>query len=391
MSESATTPVNRNNPWRVQILERRHLTSGTGLKETVRVSLDISGSGMTYKCGDALGVYPFYDTAKVDALLKSLGFDGAEPVRVPREALAPLPIREAFTSKLSLRNVTKALLLLAHDHATAATDKAKLAEVLALSDPQEQKDWLEEREVGDIFEEFPSVRLAPQELVDQLRKLSPRLYSISSSPAKDPSRVYLTVAVVRYLSNGRKREGVCSNFLGQYAPLGERAVPVFVAPSHFAPPEDDAAPLIMVGPGAGVAPFYGFLEDRAVKRAAGKTVGPNWLFFGDWHEEHDFLYRDEWLAWKADGLLSRLSTAWSRDQAEKIYVQNRMLEEGAELWRWLEAGAYFHVCGDAKRMAKDVETALQEIVEKHGCMTPKEAQNYVSILRHSGRYQRDVY
>jgi sulfite reductase (NADPH) flavoprotein alpha-component len=357
----------------------------------VYVSFDISGTPITYKCGDALGVYPSYNAAKVEALLGLLGFGGSEPVRIPRDNPDTLPVREAFTSRLSLRTVSRGLLQLAHDRAGADADKSKLAEVLAAPDPQKQRDWLEEREVEDIFAEFRSSRPGPQELVDQLRKLTPRLYSISSSFAKDPTRVDLTVAVVRYRTNGRDREGVCSNFLARYAPLHECSVPVFVAPSHFAPPEEDTAPLIMVGPGAGVAPFYGFLQERAFRRAAGKTIGPNWLFFGDRHEKSDFLYREELLAWKADGLLTRLSTAWSRDQIAKIYVQNRMLEEGAELWRWLESGAYFHVCGDAKRMAKDVEAALQEIVEKHGGMTPKDAQNYISILRHSGRYQRDVY
>lgn len=410
-----TAPAARNNPFAAKITARQRLTSANGEKETVHVAFDISGSGTTYKCGDALGVYPVNHADKVDALLATLGFSGAELVRAPvptrATATAPaattaapaaataapaapaapaaaedIPVRDAFLTKFSLRTISKSLLQLARDRATG-TDRDALAAVLDAADPRVLKDWLDAREVADLFEDFPSIRLAPHELAEQLRKLTPRLYSICSSPRAARDSVELTVAVVRYATNGRDREGVCSNYLAHHAPVGESAVNVFVAPSHFAPPEDDAAPLIMVGPGAGVAPFRGFLQDRALKNATGK----NWLFFGDRHEASDFLYREELEAWRANGVLTRLSTAWSRDQEAKIYVQDRMLEEGAELWRWLDAGASLHVCGDARRMARDVEAALLEIIEKHGGMSTKEAQNYVRILRHAGRYQRDVY
>ncbi len=220
-----------------------------------------------------------------------------------------------------------------------------------------------------------------------MRKLMPRLYSISSAPSKFPDEIHLTIAVVRYETNGRKREGVCSTYLAERARLGQADLPVFVAESHFGLPEDDNVPVIMVGPGTGVAPFRSFVMDRATRGAKGR----NWLFFGDQRKEHDFLYADEWAEYLQSGVLTRLDTAFSRDQATKVYVQDRMRENAAELWRWISEGAYFYVCGDAKRMAKDVDAALHALVAEQGKMTPEAAVDWVKQFKKDGRYQRDVY
>jgi sulfite reductase (NADPH) flavoprotein alpha-component len=380
------TAVDRSHPFSASILSRRRLTSASEEKETVHISLDISGSGMNYACGDSLGVFPSHNPALVEALLAALGFEGGEPVRPPQED-AEIPIRAALASHLALRGISEAFLKAVRDRAESPAEKAELAAVLDSGDPRARKEWLDARDALDIARSFPSAKFSPQEYAGLLRKLAPRLYSIASSPAKSPDAIDLTVVAVRYEVGGRTREGVCSNFLARHAAPGERVVPVFLSPSHFTLPADDSAPLIMVGPGTGIAPFRGFLQDRATRGATGK----NWLFFGERHEAGDFLYRDEILRWKTDGVLTELSLAWSRDQPQKIYVQDKIRERGAEVWRWLETGAFFRVCGDAKRMAKDVETALLDVVAAHGGKTPEEAREYVAAMRKTGRYQRDVY
>ncbi|MDR2845246.1 MAG: sulfite reductase subunit alpha [Puniceicoccales bacterium] len=386
MSHFAVSSYDKNNPFLARIAGRHRLTAAAGTKATAYIAIDISGSGLTYTCGDALGVYPTNDPKRVDALLQALHFDGTESVEIAPDNKTSA-IRDALATHFMLSGVTKRFLQLAHDKATAPIEKAALAAVLAEPDPLAQKAWLEKCEFLDIIESVPSARFTPQEIVGQLRHLTPRLYSISSSPALHPQQIELTVAVVRYKTNDRVREGVCSTYLAERAPLGEPVLPVFVTPSHFAPPVDDAAPVIMVGPGAGIAPFRGFLQDRATRRASGK----NWLFFGDQHEASDFLYKEELFAWRDSGVLTELSTAWSRDQEKKIYVQDRMRERGADVWRWLQEGAFFYICGDAARMAKDVDAALLSIIVTHGGKTPEDATEYLRQLRRDKRYQRDVY
>lgn len=223
--------------------------------------------------------------------------------------------------------------------------------------------------------------------MDQLRRLVPRLYSIASSPAMHPEQVHLTVAPVRYESNGRRRHGVCSTFLADRVARWTVPVLVFVTRSHFRLPEDPARDIIMVGPGTGVAPFRAFTQERAAMNAPGR----NWLFFGDQHEKTDYLYGDEWRQWLAEGRLTRIDLAFSRDQARKVYVQDRMREAAAELWRWIEGGAYFYVCGDAHRMAKDVDGALHEIIAQQGGRDAATAAAYVQQMKKERRYQRDVY
>ena len=259
----------------------------------------------------------------------------------------------------------------------------------AITTPEGKADleaYFHGREVIDALLEYPAAKFTAEEFVKVLRKLQPRLYSIASSQKANPDSVHLTVAAVRYESNGRKREGVCSTFLADRAETGP--VPIFVhSAKHFRVPEDLSTPVIMVGPGTGIAPFRAFLQERKVTGATGK----NWLFFGDQKAATDYLYREELESYLAEGVLHELSLAFSRDQAEKIYVQNRMIEQAAELYAWLESGACFYICGDASRMARDVDAALHQVVEKAGGKSPEEAAAYVEELKKSKRYRKDVY
>ena len=378
-------PYDKTNPFAARLVERRRLSSPASQKETVHFSVSLAGSGLSYKCGDSLGVFPTNSAPAVDALLKAAGFSGSEPVLIPKDP-APIPLREALSRRLALNGPTYKFVQLLHDRAGEA-DRARLAERIAESDSDKKKAWLEQREFIDLLEEFPTARPTAQELVESQRRLMPRLYSIASSPALHPQEIHLTVAVVRYETNGRRRVGVCSTYLADRARLGEADLPVFVAESHFGLPADDSVPIIMVGPGTGVAPFRSFVQDRAARGVR----SPAWLFFGHQHRDHDFLYADEWAEHLKSGALTRLDTAFSRDQEAKVYVQDRMRENAAELWKWLSGGAAFYVCGDAKRMAKDVDAALHAIVAEQGAMTPEAAVEWVRQLKKDGRYQRDIY
>jgi sulfite reductase (NADPH) flavoprotein alpha-component len=376
----------KNNPFPARLVDRRRLSSPDSQKDTQHFSVSLVGSGLTYKCGDSLGVFPTNNPAAVAALLKAAGFGGDEAVTIPKDPAA-IPLREAWSKRVALNGPTYKFVQLLHDRAGDAAQKEALAARLAEADPEKKKAWLEQREFIDLFEEFPSARPSAQEVVELQRKLMPRLYSISSAPSRYPDEIHLTVAVVRYETNGRAREGVCSSYLADRARLEQPDLPIFVAESHFGLPADDEAPVIMVGPGTGVAPFRSFVMDRATRGAKGR----NWLFYCDQRKDHDFLYAEEWADYLRSGALTRLDTAFSRDQAAKVYVQDRMREQAAELWSWLQAGAYFYVCGDAKRMAKDVDAALHAIVAEQGGMTPEAAVEWVKQLKKDGRYQRDVY
>ncbi|MGA0133557.1 MAG: diflavin oxidoreductase [Opitutales bacterium] len=378
-------PYDKTNPFAARLVARRRLSSPASQKETVHFSVSLDGSGLTYKCGDSLGVFPTNAPEAVEAMLRAGGFTGAEQVLIPKDP-APLALREALARRLALNGPTYKFVQLLHDRAGEA-DRARLAERLAEPDPERKKAWIEQREFIDLLEEFPTARPSAQELVESQRRLMPRLYSIASAPALHPGEIHLTVAVVRYEPNGRRREGVCSTYLADRVRLGEADLPVFVAESHFGPPAEDAPPIIMVGPGTGVAPFRSFVQDRAARGVR----SPAWLFFGDQRKDHDFLYAEEWAEHLRTGALTRLDTAFSRDQERKVYVQDRMRENAAELWRWLSSGAFFYVCGDAKRMAKDVDAALHAIVAEQGGMTPEATAQWVKQLKKDGRYQRDVY
>ncbi len=390
---SAPTPgpvseFSKDRPFPAKLSENRLLNKPGSAKETRHFVVDLRGSGLHYKAGDSLGIFPSNRPAEVREILQRLGATGDELVSPAALKLAePMVLREALTSRLALSKPTRRAVEVLAAKATRTGEKAQLAGLLAPESKDVLMAFLEHREFVDLVAEFPSARPSPQELVDQLRKLMPRLYSIASSPKPHPSDVHLTVAIVRYKTNARDRVGVCSSFLSDRAHVGQTPVPVFVSHSHFGPPENDVADCIMVGPGTGIAPFRAFVQERAATGATGR----NWLFFGDQKRGTDFLYEEEWQDYLARGQLTRLDTAFSRDQLLKVYVQDRMRENAAELWAWLQGGAHFYVCGDAKRMAKDVDVALHEIVVEQGGLSLAQATDYVKQLKKEKRYQRDVY
>jgi sulfite reductase (NADPH) flavoprotein alpha-component len=381
------SPYTKDNPFPARLVENRLLNKPGSHKETRHLVVDIAGSGLSYKVGDSLGVYPTNRPTEVEELIHRLGVSGDELVSPAMLKLAePITLREALSSRLALAKPTRRFVELLATKADEA-DRAKLALLLAPEHKDQLAGYLEDREYVDLLTEFPSARLTPQEFTDQLRKLMPRLYSIASSPRVHPGQVHLTVAVVRYETNHRSRVGVCSTFLADRVALHRTPVPVFVSDSHFGPPEDRTRDIIMVGPGTGIAPFRAFMQERVATGATGR----NWVFFGDQHRATDFLYEEEWTRWQAEGRLARLDLAFSRDQLLKVYVQDRMREHAAELWAWLKNGAHFYVCGDAKRMAKDVEVALHDVIMQQGNMDAAAAAEYVKQMKKDKRYQRDVY
>ena len=360
-----TTPGNwsKQNPFPATLLKVQTLSGEDSAKEVNHVEISLAGSKMEYEVGDALGLWPVNCGEQVEAILTAGHFTGEEIVKFKGQ---DIPLRAALLTKVDLCVLTPV--------------------VRQNLDLPIEDDWLRDRHLIDLLIEF-APHVDPQALIDSLRPLMPRLYSIASSPKAHPEQVHLTVGAVRYEAHGRLRKGVASTFLADRVSPGG-TVGVFLQKSaHFRLPADLTKPVIMVGPGTGIAPFRAFLEERFATRATGK----NWLFFGDQHEASDFLYRD-WLQTFLDNkCLDRLDLAWSRDGDEKVYVQHKMLAAGAELFRWLEEGAHFYVCGDAKRMAHDVDAALKQVVSEHGKMSAAEAAAYVTKLAENHRYQRDVY
>lgn len=384
-SVPSSFPYTKDNPYLAGVVENRLLTRPGSGKETRHFVLSLAGSGLTFRPGDSLGIWPTNDPAEVEDVIRVLGASGEESVQLPHGDVRSL--RDALTTRLALALPMRKALESFAARTGDAGERTRLAQLLEPSARDEMMSFLREREFLDLLLEFPGVRLSPQEFVDHLRRLVPRLYSIASSLRAHPDEVHLTIAIVRFTTNARRRQGVCSTFLADRVGAGHPRVPVFVAPSHFNLPDDPRTDIIMVGPGTGVAPFRAFLQERAAIHAPGR----NWLFFGDQHRATDFLYEEDFTTMQADGVLTRLDTAFSRDQAHKVYVQDRMREQGAELWQWLEAGANFYVCGDAKRMAPDVEQALQDVAVTHGGMDAAAAADFVKQLRKDKRYQRDVY
>ena len=376
----------KDNPLPAKLLENRVLNKDGSSKDTRHLVVDIAGSGLTYQVGDSLGIFASNRPQIVEELIELMGFTGNEPV-IPQRMTAAISLREALTDKLSLAGPTKKILETFAAKTANPKEQAQLASLLAADAAEAREAFLEQREYIDLIEEFPGVKLGAQELVDHLRRLMPRLYSIASSPVLHPSQVHLTVAPVRYESNGRRRYGVCSTFLADRVTRRKTSIPVFVAESHFGLPEDSTKDIIMVGPGTGVAPFRAFTQERVATQATGR----NWLFFGDQHEATDYLYAEEWKNLLTAGKLARVDLAFSRDQARKVYVQDRMREAAAELWSWIKGGAHFYVCGDARRMAKDVDLALHQIISEQGGLDVAQAAEYVKLMKKEKRYQRDVY
>ncbi|MEH0417919.1 bifunctional nitrate reductase/sulfite reductase flavoprotein subunit alpha [Streptomyces sp. B21-083] len=383
-SPRVSAPVVRSAkpaPSPARLVGNRLLSLPGATKEVRRFTFDTSGTALTYEAGDALGVRPVNSTALVEEWLAVTGLDASTGVEV--EGVGGFSLSEALHRQLDITRITPDLLRFVSER---ARDNRELKKLMRSDNKDGLARWSWGRQAVDVVAEY-GVRASAQEWVKVLRRLQPRLYSISSSPLVDPARVSLTVSVVRYENlHGRPRGGVCSPFLADAGP--DTAVPVFVqrAP-HFRPPADASTPMVMVGPGTGVAPFVGFLQERrALKHAA-----PNWLFFGEQHRATDFYYEDELADLVAEGTLTRLDTAFSRDQRNKVYVQDRMREHGPELWHWLQEGAHFYVCGDASRMAKDVDRALRDVAVAHGGLSEDEAGVYVKQLTAAKRYVRDVY
>jgi sulfite reductase (NADPH) flavoprotein alpha-component len=386
MAIEVESPYNKNNPFLARLTENRLLNKEGTIKDTRHFVVDVDGSDLTYESGDSLAVFPSNREEDVQAVIKALAASDHELVVLPRTE-ETIHLCEALCKKLSLASPTRKTLISFAEKAEAENEKARLAELLDDANKESTAIYLANREFIDLLEEFPSARFTPQEFIQRLRKLVPRLYSIASSPAMFPQEIHLTVAIVRYETNNHQRYGVCSTYLSDRVNLGESSVPVFVAKSHFGLPEDDSIPIIMVGPGTGIAPFRAFLQERISISATGK----NWLFFGDQHHATDYLYGEEFDAMLEAGQLNRLDLAWSRDQEHKVYVQDKMMESGATIWEWISGGASFYVCGDATRMAKDVDEALHHVVHKHGGISEEDAAAYIKQMKKDKRYMRDVY
>lgn len=372
-----TAQYSKKNPFEAELIESLKITGRDSVKDIRHIEISLEDSGIQYQPGDALGVWFLNDENVVAELLALVGVAGDTQIQLKEESLA---ISEALVEKLELTQsypgfVQKYAQAISNDKLNALLeDKAALREYLA------------ERQIIDIVKEFPA-QIDAQILVDALRPLMPRLYSIASSQADVEDEVHLTVALVEYEKFGYSHQGGASGFLSTRLEEGQK-VKVYVEKNdNFRLPADPNTPVIMVGPGTGIAPFRAFMQEREAQEAEGK----NWLFFGNPHFTQDFLYQVEWQKFLADGVLDKLSLAFSRDQEEKVYVQHRLLENGKEIYEWLENGAHFYVCGDATYMAKDVQDALVSIVAEHGKKSQKEAEQYVSDLRRAKRYQKDVY
>lgn len=384
-SSSAVTPVTvavgavyqRDNPCTVSLLARQKITGRNSSKDIQHIELDLAGTGLTYQPGDALGVWQHNDPALVAELLQLTGLPADALVTLDGQ---PLRLADALREKLELSQNAPTVV-------AAYAELSGDATLLALRDDKAAlRAYAQRHSVPSMLATIPAA-LSAQQLVELLRRLTPRLYSIASSQAEVGEEVHLTVGVVRYAEGDKTRTGVASGYLGERLSEGD-SLRVFVEPNdQFRLPSSPNAPVIMIGPGTGIAPFRAFMQQRAAEGAG----GPNWLFFGNPHFTEDFLYQVEWQRWVKEGVVSRISLAWSRDQAQKIYVQDRLREQGAEIWQWLQQGAHLYVCGDASKMAHDVQQALLDIVAQHGGMDAAQSEAYLDELRAAQRYQRDVY
>lgn len=369
----------RSKPLRTRLIGNRLLNGEGAEKETRQFIFDLQESDFAYEAGDALGIWPRNDPGLVAEMLSTLGLSEAALVSVP--GLGDISLGDALSNQFEITKTTPEMLRFVAERSGSSF----LIDLMLEERRTHRADWLWGRQFVDLLHGFP-IKASAGELLGTLKRMQPRLYSISSSPLAYPAQVHLTTATVRYGRDGARHGGVCSTFLADRAAQAE--IPIFLQKSsHFRPPKDPSQPMVMVGPGTGIAPFRAFLQERQARGAPGR----NWLFFGEQRKATDFYYRDELEAMQAQGYLHRLDTAFSRDQAEKIYVQHRMLEHGGQLWSWLQDGAGFYVCGDASRMAKDVDAALRRVVRDHGGMTAEDAESYVTAMTREKRYVRDVY
>lgn len=376
-SQPGTHLYSKSNPYSSALLLNRVMTEGSD-KETRHFEFSLKESGLSYEPGDSLGVLPVNCPEVVNDLLLATGFSGSEQVQIGEDSFS---LKDALLHKFACTVVSKIQIKKFNEIAQVSA----LEELLKIENKQALIDYMWGRELIDLFKEYPQQGLSVENFIALLRPMPPRLYSIASSLSAHSDEVHLTVAVVRYDSFGRKRKGVCSSYLAER--VGETIPSYFHPNKNFKLPQNQEAPVIMVGPGTGIAPFRAFIEERQATGAPGK----NWLFFGDRSQKTDYLYGNEWETYRKDGILNELDLAWSRDQSEKVYVQHKMLEKGAELWKWLQDGAVFYVCGDASRMAKDVDQALRTIAQQHGSMNEEEATIWIKALQKEKRYLKDVY
>lgn len=372
----------RTNPFKAEVLENINLNGRGSNKETHHLELSLEGSGLAFEPGDSLGIYPKNDSDLVDMLLKELNWDPEEIVKVNKQGEVR-QLRESLISDFEITVLTKSLI----EQAAQLSDNEDLKELLVPGNEERLKQYREGRDLLDFIRDFGSWGESAQEFVSILRKIPARLYSIASSLSAYPDEVHLTIGAVRYESHGRERKGVCSILCADRLQPGDM-LPVYIQHNqNFKQPKNPDTPIIMIGPGTGIAPFRSFIQDREESEAKGKT----WLFFGDQHFVTDFLYQTEWQKWLETGVLTKMDVAFSRDTDEKVYVQNRMREHSGELYEWLQEGAAVYICGDEKNMAHDVHNTLIEIIEKEGNMSHADAQAYLEELQQNKRYQRDVY
>jgi sulfite reductase (NADPH) flavoprotein alpha-component len=381
-TKSDILPFSRNNPFRAKVLKNINLNGTGSSKETRHIELSLEGSGLSYMPGDALGIVPENDPELVASLLNEMKWDDQAEIIINKQGEI-LPLKDALTTYFEITLLTKKIL----QQAVAFTENEELQSLVLVENASQLKEYCNGRDLLDLLRDFGPWKASAQEIVSLLRKMPPRLYSIASSIAANPDEVHLTIGAVRYSTHGRERKGVCSILCAERIQEGD-TVPVFVQINkHFRLPESQDKDIIMVGPGTGIAPFRSFIQERAVNPTAGRS----WLFFGDQHASSDFLYQEELENYQQDGVLTRVDSAFSRDTAQKVYVQHKMLENSSELFAWLENGAYFYVCGDKEYMAKDVNEALISVIEKEGSLDRDAAEAYLKELQKQGRYQRDVY
>ncbi len=373
---AASEGFGKKNPFPA-ILEEKILLNGTGsAKETLHLELNLEGSGLQYEVGDALAIVPTNRDQDVEWVLLATGLDA-------NTKLGDKTLAEAIKHDFDITSLTSRI-------AGKYNEIAKDTKLTALLDPENKKqfaEWSYGRQFIDLLEDFPCKTLTADSLTGLLRGMAPRLYSIASSPKAHENEVHLTIAAVRYQTHGKSRVGVASTYTADLVEKGDK-IPVYVhSNKNFRLPVDPSTPIIMIGPGTGIAPFRAFVEERQAIGATGK----NWLFFGDQHYSYDFLYQLEWQNFLKEGVLNRLDVAFSRDQPEKIYVQHKLLQASAEVYKWIADGACVYVCGDANRMAHDVNSALIEIIAKQGAKSAEEAEACLAEMKKAKRYQRDVY
>jgi sulfite reductase (NADPH) flavoprotein alpha-component len=381
-AKAHTAKYTRNQPYISRVITNQRLTGPESEKETIHIELELE-EGMTYTPGDAVGIIPTNRQNQVEENLAALGFNGTEPVLDHSKEIS---LYEALTTRLGIGKLARGSM---NQYAKLCGENVPpaLKRLLGTENKAVAEEYIWGREFVDLVKEFPGVVKQPQELFNILQRLNPRMYSIASSQAAHPNEVHTTVRVVRFKAHGAERQGVCSGHLGERAPEGG-TIPIFLQENNaFRLPEDTDAPVIMIGPGTGIAPFRAFLEHRQLLG----QKGPMWLFFGEQRRISDYLYEQQFAQMQRDGVLTKLHTAFSRDTAKKVYVQDRMQENAADLYDWLQRGAYFYVCGDASRMAKDVENALLDVIAKGSNGTLENAAEYLAAMKKQKRYQRDVY